>query len=592
MDKYDNEGVVGEGSYGVVMKCRRKDNGQLVAIKKFLETDEDQTVKKIAMREIRMLKRLRHENLINLIEVFRKRKKLFLVFEFVEFTVLDELEESPKGLDAEKSRSYTFQVLRGIEFCHKSNIIHRDVKPENVLVSSSGIVKLCDFGFARLMAAPGENYTDYVATRWYRAPELLIGDTQYGKEVDIWAIGCSVNPKGLKTQFPDWTGDCVAFLMKTLTLDQSERPNASQLLNEPFFTHDNFHIKSTPSVKAGTSRDPDRLKVLASQSPPYTLAKQIKTLKKSQTFRRKSETFDNLMLGMGNVDSPFKNFGSPDPMSGITGSGKFFPSNLPVTIMEGTTSHTHSARSQITSPYSNSYQHHQPPSDSEISDKTDLSPSPFGTLKRYEGFDSDLNNLLNSAKQRKKDISRKSPPSPAVYHSGSSSSSKRKPQTPTTTTNQNYYNNNMNNNQANMVDSDKFLEDITERAMIIDASSERGLSSLVSDIPMDGEALRTMHFYSDHGKMLKKRRQTEPLSLPSVMGGGNASNLQISGTKTFSRRRHGGFASSNTGLKATNDEGVGGGNNGGGHNNLVKNLAHGAGGAGGAGGPSHNLPYV
>lgn len=575
MDKYDNEGVVGEGSYGVVMKCRRKDNGQLVAIKKFLETDEDQTVKKIAMREIRMLKRLRHENLINLIEVFRKRKKLFLVFEFVEFTVLDELEESPKGLDADKCRSYTFQVLRGIEFCHKSNIIHRDVKPENVLVSSSGIVKLCDFGFARLMAAPGENYTDYVATRWYRAPELLIGDTQYGKEVDIWAIGCvyaemrtgdplfpgesdidqlflitqllgslsnrhrqiiarnpmfhglniqSVNPKGLKAQFPDWTADCVTFLKKTLTLDQSERPNASQLLTEPFFTHDNFHIKSAPSVKAVSPQDSDRLKLLASQSPPYTLAKKIKTLKKSQTFRRKSETFDNLMLGIGNVDSPFKNFGSPDPLNGVSGSGKFFPPNLPVTIMEGTSSHIYSSRSQITSPYSNSFQQ-QPPSDSETSDKTDLSPSPFGTLKRYEGFDSDLNNLLDSAKQRKKDISRKSPPSPAVYHSGSSSSSfKRKPQTPTTMINQNYYNNN--NNQANLVDSDKFLEDITERAMIIDANSERGLSS--SDIPMDGEALRTMHFYSDHGKMLKKRRQTEPLSLPSVMGN-NASNLQISG---------------------------------------------------------------
>ncbi|VDP75995.1 unnamed protein product [Schistosoma curassoni] len=69
-------------------------------------------------------------------------------------------------------------------------IVHRDIKPENILISRSGVVKLCDFGFARTLAAPGEVYTDYVATRWYRAPELLVGDTKYGRPIDIWAIGC------------------------------------------------------------------------------------------------------------------------------------------------------------------------------------------------------------------------------------------------------------------------------------------------------------------------------------------------------------------------------------------------------------------
>lgn len=69
-------------------------------------------------------------------------------------------------------------------------IIHRDVKPENVLVSSAGVVKLCDFGFARLVGGTGESYTEYVATRWYRAPELLVGEQFYGAPVDIWAVGC------------------------------------------------------------------------------------------------------------------------------------------------------------------------------------------------------------------------------------------------------------------------------------------------------------------------------------------------------------------------------------------------------------------
>ncbi|XP_015201194.2 cyclin-dependent kinase-like 2 isoform X1 [Lepisosteus oculatus] len=190
MDKYESLGLVGEGSYGMVMKCRNRETGRIVAVKKFLESDDDKTVKKIAMREIKMLKQLRHENLVNLLEVCKKKRRWYLVFEFVDRTVLDDLEQHPNGLDHSRVRKYLFQILKAIAFCHHHNIIHRDIKPENILVSQYGVVKLCDFGFARTMAAPGEVYTDYVATRWYRAPELLVGDTKYGKAVDVWAIGC------------------------------------------------------------------------------------------------------------------------------------------------------------------------------------------------------------------------------------------------------------------------------------------------------------------------------------------------------------------------------------------------------------------
>ncbi|KAM4854823.1 cyclin-dependent kinase-like 2 isoform 2-T3 [Thomomys bottae] len=192
MEKYENLGLVGEGSYGMVMKCRNKDSGRIVAIKKFLESDDDKMVRKIAMREIKLLKQLRHENLVNLLEVCKKKKRWYLVFEFVDHTILDDLELFPKGLDYQVVQKYLFQIINGIGFCHSHNIIHRDIKPENILVSQSGVVKLCDFGFARTLAAPGEVYTDYVATRWYRAPELLVGDVKYGKAVDVWAIGCLV----------------------------------------------------------------------------------------------------------------------------------------------------------------------------------------------------------------------------------------------------------------------------------------------------------------------------------------------------------------------------------------------------------------
>ncbi|XP_029439868.1 cyclin-dependent kinase-like 3 isoform X2 [Rhinatrema bivittatum] len=191
MDMYENLGMVGEGSYGVVMKCKHKETGNIVAIKKFFERPE-KSINKIAMREINFLKQFRHENLVNLIEVFTWKKRLFLVFEFIDHTVLRELELQPNGLDSKRLKKYLFQIIRGLGYLHKNNIIHRDIKPENILVSQSGIIKLCDFGFARTLAEPGETYTDYVATRWYRAPELLLGDPVYGKPVDIWALGCMI----------------------------------------------------------------------------------------------------------------------------------------------------------------------------------------------------------------------------------------------------------------------------------------------------------------------------------------------------------------------------------------------------------------
>ncbi|XP_043513177.1 cyclin-dependent kinase-like 4 [Frieseomelitta varia] len=190
MQKYETIKIIGGGSYGVVMKCKHRETGQFVAIKRLLETEGDHQVRKMAFREIRMLKKLCHENLVNMIEVFRCRKRFHLVFEHLDHTLLDELEIVKNGLGWEVSRRHIYQVLRGLSFCHSSNIMHRDIKPENVLVSPHGVVKLCDFGCARFINIPDESFTDYVATRWYRAPELLVGDQQYGKAVDVWAVGC------------------------------------------------------------------------------------------------------------------------------------------------------------------------------------------------------------------------------------------------------------------------------------------------------------------------------------------------------------------------------------------------------------------
>ncbi|OQR81823.1 cyclin-dependent kinase-like [Thraustotheca clavata] len=205
MENYENLGTIGEGTYGVVLKCRHRETGQIVAIKKFKESDEDEQVRKTAMREIRILKQLKHENIVNLIEVFRRKGKLYLVFEYVEKTILEEIEKNPEGLEPNAIRSLMWQLIRAIHYCHEHNIIHRDIKPENLLVSKNGVLKLCDFGFARTLAAAGAKYTDYVSTRWYRAPELLVGDVSYGKAVDVWAVGCMFAE--ITTGLPLFPGD-------------------------------------------------------------------------------------------------------------------------------------------------------------------------------------------------------------------------------------------------------------------------------------------------------------------------------------------------------------------------------------------------
>jgi cyclin-dependent kinase-like len=147
-----------------------------------------------------LLRSLRHDNVVSLLDVFRHRGKLCLVFEFVEGTVLQLLEAAPGGLPEAQAKRVLWQVLRALEYLHSRGVVHRDVKPENLLVSGQGVVKLCDFGFARRLhdgavaeggagGGGGGRYTDYVATRRYRAPELLQGARDYGTPVDVWAVG-------------------------------------------------------------------------------------------------------------------------------------------------------------------------------------------------------------------------------------------------------------------------------------------------------------------------------------------------------------------------------------------------------------------
>ena len=192
--KYEVLGVVGEGAYGIVYKCKNKETGKYVAIKKFKETEDD-LVKKTMKRELKMLQQLKHENIVDFQESFIHKGNLFLVFEYVEKNLLEVLEESPDGLPPKLIKSFVYQMCKALAYMHKNNMIHRDIKPENLLIDENLNLKLCDFGFARKVKLNQKNnnineMTDYVATRWYRSPELLLSGGIYGPDVDYWAVGC------------------------------------------------------------------------------------------------------------------------------------------------------------------------------------------------------------------------------------------------------------------------------------------------------------------------------------------------------------------------------------------------------------------
>ncbi len=187
-NKYEVLGVVGEGAYGIVYKCRNKQTKEYVAIKKFKEIDDD-LVKKTMKRELKMLQKLSHPNIVSFYEAFKRKGNLFLVFEYIEKNLLEVLQESPEGLNPKIIKNLIYQLCKSVSYLHTQKIIHRDIKPENLLINKNFDLKLCDFGFARYVNFSSK-LTDYVATRWYRAPELLLTQGDYGYEVDFWSIGC------------------------------------------------------------------------------------------------------------------------------------------------------------------------------------------------------------------------------------------------------------------------------------------------------------------------------------------------------------------------------------------------------------------
>lgn len=192
LSDYERTEKIGEGTYGEVYKGRKKKTNQIVALKKIRLENEDEGVPSTAIREISVLKELEHPNVVTLMEVIFDNSKLYLVFEFLSMDLRKWLESLPeKDLPSPKLvKSYMCQMLQATVFCHQRRILHRDLKPQNLLLDSKGIIKLADFGLARAFGIPLRQYTHEVVTLWYRAPEVLLGTVRYSTPVDVWSIAC------------------------------------------------------------------------------------------------------------------------------------------------------------------------------------------------------------------------------------------------------------------------------------------------------------------------------------------------------------------------------------------------------------------
>ncbi|ETW07863.1 CMGC/CDK protein kinase [Aphanomyces invadans] len=190
MERYQKLEKVGEGTYGVVYKAKDRVTGEVIALKKIRLEAEDEGIPSTAIREISLLKELQHCNIVRLYNIVHTERKLTLVFEYLDQDLKKYLDVCERGLEKPILKSFLYQLLRGIAYCHQHRVLHRDLKPQNLLINREGELKLADFGLARAFGIPVRSYTHEVVTLWYRSPDVLMGSRKYSTPVDIWSIGC------------------------------------------------------------------------------------------------------------------------------------------------------------------------------------------------------------------------------------------------------------------------------------------------------------------------------------------------------------------------------------------------------------------
>ena len=217
---------------------------------KEIHLDSEEGTPSTAIREISLMKELKHENIVSLHDVIHTENKLMLVFEYMDKDLKKYMDSrGDRGqLDYVTIKSFMHQLLQGIAFCHENRVLHRDLKPQNLLINNKGQLKLADFGLARAFGIPVNTFSNEVVTLWYRAPDVLLGSRTYNTSIDIWSAGCIMAEMYTgRPLFPGTTNEDQLQKIFRLMGTPSERswPGISQF---PEYKN-NFHIYATQDLR-------------------------------------------------------------------------------------------------------------------------------------------------------------------------------------------------------------------------------------------------------------------------------------------------------------------------------------------------------
>jgi len=189
METYTKLDKLGQGTYATVFKGKSRLTDNLVALKE-IRLEHEEGAPCTAIREVSLLKELRHANIVTLHDIVHTEKSLTLVFEYLEKDLKQYMDDCGAILSMNNVKLFLFQLLRGLAYCHQRRILHRDLKPQNLLINDRGELKLADFGLARAKSVPTKTYSNEVVTLWYRPPDVLLGSTEYSTQIDMWGVGC------------------------------------------------------------------------------------------------------------------------------------------------------------------------------------------------------------------------------------------------------------------------------------------------------------------------------------------------------------------------------------------------------------------
>lgn len=189
LETYIKLDKLGEGTYATVFKGRSKLTDNLVALKE-IRLEHEEGAPCTAIREVSLLKDLKHANIVTLHDIVHTDKSLTLVFEYLDKDLKQYMDDCGNILSMQNVKIFLFQILRGLAYCHRRKVLHRDLKPQNLLINDRGELKLADFGLARAKSVPTKTYSNEVVTLWYRPPDVLLGSSEYSTQIDMWGVGC------------------------------------------------------------------------------------------------------------------------------------------------------------------------------------------------------------------------------------------------------------------------------------------------------------------------------------------------------------------------------------------------------------------